>query len=44
MALKIGVLSHLFLVRGPFTTLRQLSKISVDNCVKQLEQTLGQLV
>ncbi|GJA54863.1 hypothetical protein KAM348_22860 [Aeromonas caviae] len=28
----------------PFTTLRQLSKISVDNCVQQLAQTLGQLV
>ena len=27
----------------PFTTLRQLSKISVDNCVQQHEQTLGQL-
>lgn len=25
------------------TTLRQLSKISVDNCVQQHEQTLGQL-
>ena len=30
---------------GPcITTLCQLSKISVDNCVQQLAQTLGQLV
>jgi hypothetical protein len=40
MALKIGVLSHLFLMPGPVTALRQLSKISVDNYVQQPHKPL----
>ena len=39
-----SVLFHIFCNNEPtISTCRQLSKISVDNCVQQREQTLGQL-